>query len=251
MIRTPVPGGALKRMLGATVLALASAGAAQAAVITFEGNSGPAFNQDTIMESGYAVTFVAPDIAPGVPVPPGAVQVGRFINGASPASCGANICPSNNATTYFDLFGNGYVDLMPGTGTGTFSFRGLDASFIGTPGTTYPPTAGAIQVIGFYADGSTASAQFNLAGPTDGTTTFGRFKASAEFAQLQFSEVAIVGFLCNAKGQCTALDNNAGQFALDNITLSDLPAGNVPEPATASLLALGLLGLARRARRRA
>jgi hypothetical protein len=249
MIRTTVPGGALKRVLGATVLALASAGAAQAAVITFEGNRGPAFNQDTIYESGYAITFVAPDSATGVPVPPGTVQIGRFIDGANPASCGPNICPSNNATTYFDLFGTGYVDLLSGTGTGTFSFRGLDASFIGTPGTTYPPTAGAIQVIGFYADGSSDSAQFNLAGPTDGTATFGRFKASTEFAQLQFSEIAIVGFLCNAKGDCTALDGNAGQFALDNITLSDLPAGNVPEPATASLLALGLLGLGRMRRR--
>jgi hypothetical protein len=251
MIRTPVPGGALKRMLGATVLALASAGAAQAAVITFEGHSGPAFNQDSIMESGYAVTFVAPDVAPGVPVPPHTVQVGRFINGANPASCGANICPSNNATTYFDLFGTGYVDLTPGAGTGTFSFRGLDASFIGTPGTTYPPTPAAIQVIGFFADGSSQSAQFNLARPIDGTTTFGRFNASAEFAKLQFSEVAIVGFVCNAQGRCTGLNNNSGQFALDNITLSDRPAGNVPEPATASLLALGLLGLGRRARRRA
>jgi hypothetical protein len=251
MIRTTVPGGALKRVLGATLLALASAGAAQAAVITFEGNSGPAFNQDTIQQAGYAVSFVAPDRAPGVSLPPHTVRVGRFIDGANPASCGANICPGNNATTYFDLFGNGYVDILPDTGTGTFSFRGLDAGFIGTPGGAYPPTPAAIQVIGFFADGSSESAQFDLMGPTGGTTSFGRFKASQDFAQRQFAEIAIVGFVCNAQSQCHGLDNNAGQFALDNITLFDLPAGNVPEPATASLLALGLLGLGRYARRRA
>jgi hypothetical protein len=247
MIRTTVRGAVLKRMLGATVLALASAGAAQAAVITFDGNRGPVFNQDSIQQAGYAISFLDP--APGAPA--GTVQIGRFIDGANPASCGTNICPTNNTTTYFDLFGTGYVDIMPNTGNATFSFRGLDASFIGTPGTAYPPTPAALQVIGFFADGSSETAQFNLAGPSNGTTTFERFKPSEAFAQLQFSEIAIVGFVCNAQGQCTGLDNNAGQFALDNITLSDLPAGNVPEPATASLLALGLLGLGRRARRRA
>jgi hypothetical protein len=241
MIGTSVRGAALKQALGAAVLALASAGAAQAAVITFEGNSGPALNGKTIVEAGYAVNFSAPDNA----TPPGTVQVGRFINGADPASCGANICPSGNTSIYFDLFGTGYVDITPASGSGTFSFRGLDASFIGKPGTTYPPTPAAIEVFGFVNGAFAGSVQFNLPGPSNGATSFTRYKASPDFAEMQFTEIAIAGFVCDAQGNCTGLDNNPGQFALDNITLSD-----VPEPATLSLMALGLLGLGGCVRRR-
>ena len=247
MIRTSVRGGVLKHLFGAALLALASTGAAQAAVITFEGYSGPAFNENTLNEAGYAVQFVAADPATA----PGTVQVGRFIDGADPASCGGFICPTNNPSTYVDLFGTGYVDIVPTSGTGTFSFSGLDASFIGTPGQIYPPTPAAIQVYGFVNGVEGGFVQFNLEAPAgDGTSGFTRYTASPDFAQLQFTEIAIVGFTCDFGGACGGNDNNPGQFALDNITLSDLPPGDVPEPGTASLLALGLLGLGCYARRR-
>jgi hypothetical protein len=245
---TTLPCGALKRLLGAAVLAMASAGAAQAAVITFEGNAGTAFNRDTFQEDGYTVTYFDPAGA----APPGTVPIGRYIDGGTPASCGAgNICPTNNPSTYLDLFNSGYVDIVPTVSGATFRFNALDASFIAMAGVDYPPTPAALQVIGFLPGGGQTAIQFNL--PL--TTAFQTYAASdavggAAFAMMDFTEIAIVGFRCNPDGFCNGLDNGPGQIGLDNIRLSEPLVSDVPEPATAALLTAGLLGLGLRVRRR-
>jgi hypothetical protein len=166
-------------------------------------------------------------------------------------TCAGKVCPTDDASTFFDLFSSGYVDIVPATGSGTFSFTSLDASFIGMAGVDYPLTAGAIQVFGFNPGANPVTEQFNLAGPSNGQTSFQTFTASSDFASQQFAEIAVVGFLCDASGECTGLDNNGGEYALDNIMLSDQPVSNVPEPATAALLAAGLLGFGVRKRKRA
>lgn len=249
MIRTTLRGGVLKRILGATVLALASAGAAQAAVITFEGQSGQALNTRSFVQDGYTVAF----LDPGASAPPNSMLIGRFINGSDPASCGPNICPTNNDTTYFDLLTSGLIDITPNTSGATFSFSGLDASFIAAIGEQYPIVPAALQVIGLRADGTTVDTiQFDI----PDAIAFQHYAATdavggLEFSQQQFIELAIVGFRCDADFQCGGLGDNPAQIGLDNIALSDLPPTNVPEPASAALVALGLLGMGARARRRA
>jgi hypothetical protein len=250
MIMTILRGDALKRMLGASVLALAWAGAAQAAVLTFEGNAGIAYNQDSFQQAGYTVSY----LDPGAAAPAGTVAIGRYIDGSDPASCGVgNICPTNNTSTYFDLFNSGFIDIVPTVSGATFSFNSLDASFIAMQGVDYPPTPAAVQVIGFLADGSTAAIQFNIPQMTAfHTFTLADADGGDAFAAMNFTEIAIVGFRCDAQGACSGLDGGNGQIGLDNISLSDVRQGNdVPEPATASLLAAGLLGLGLQARRRA
>jgi hypothetical protein len=240
MIRTTLRGGVFKSMFGAAVLALASGGAAQAGVITFAGQSGPAYNQDTFQQAGYTVTF----FDPGAEADPHTVQIGRFIDGNSSASCGANVCPTNNTSVYLDLFNSGFIDIY-GNGA-SFTFNGLDASFIGSPGVNYAQTPAAVQVVGFLEDGSQTAIQFNLPKSTAFQSyTLADAVGDPDFGLKRFTEIAIIGYRCNAQGQCSGLDNGAGQVGLDNILLTA-----VPEPGTASLLAFGLLGLGLRARRR-
>ncbi|MFC5550658.1 NF038120 family PEP-CTERM protein [Massilia aerilata] len=253
MNKSTLRGGVLGRVLGAAIFALASASAAQAAVITFEGQTGPAYNGRSFQEDGYTVAF---EVLGGM-TDPGSVLVGRFIDGSVPATCAPSICPTNNPTTYFDLFNSGLIDIIAAPTGSTFRFTSLDASFIATPGVAYPAIPAALQIIGLRADQTTETIQFNI----PDTIAFQTYDAAdadllrstidgATFAMTDFVEIAIIGFRCDENFFCSGLDNGPGEIGVDNIVLSDLPVNPVPEPATLSLLAFGLLGLGARMRRR-
>jgi hypothetical protein len=220
------------------------ADAAQAAVITFDGQSGFVKNGDVIQENGYQIRFFAPD--PNAPA--GSVTIGQFVTPGG--TCGASPCP-NATSTYLDLFSSGFIDIVPASGNGTFSFKSLDASFIGPSDVSYPGFAGAIQVQGYNPGQNAVIDQFNLPAPdADGNVAFQTFGAD-NLAGQQFVEIAIFGETCDVNGNCTGLNNGSGQYALDNIVLSDQPRNDVPEPATAALLMAGFLGFGVRARKRA
>lgn len=245
----------VKRMLGTFMFAMVSASAAQAAVITFEGLDGPAFNQQGFTEAGYNVNF----IDAGAAAPPNTVLIGRFIDGSDPNSCSPSTCPSNNASTYFDLLNTGFIDITPGTPNTTFRFTSLDASLIAMAGTQYPqPFPAALQVFGFRSDtdNDPLIIQFNIPNVL-AFQTFNVLDATdpalaALFAQTDFTEIAIAGLSCDENGRCSGLDGSPGEIGVDNIVLSDLPppTNDVPEPATLALLVFGLAGLGVRMRRR-
>jgi hypothetical protein len=237
-------GSVFKGVLVSALLAMSAAGAAQAAVITFDTQSGTVVNDQAFDANGYQVRFFAPG-----DVTPGTVPIGQYANGST---CGGgSSCPTNDASTFLDLYSNGYVDIVPASDSGTFSFTSLDASFFGATDVSYPNFAGAIQVRGYNQGQLEAIDQFNLPAPDgNGNVSLQTFLAD-NLAGQQFSEIAIFGLTCDTNGDCIGLDGGSGQYALDNIVLSDQPSNNVPEPATAALLGAGMLGFGARRRKRA
>ncbi|QJD98764.1 PEP-CTERM sorting domain-containing protein [Massilia forsythiae] len=245
--------GSLRALVGGALVAGAALAApAQAGVITFEGAFGPTGHGDAVQQAGYEIGFFS-----NVPGSTSDVAVGLFADGSDSANnCLGNTCLAGDISTYYQALNDSYLDIVATNG-GSFSIKGFDAGFLGSAATSenpdglsYPAIPGLLLVQGFMADGSSSYETYQLSGLTSGTNnfSFGRFAPSAAFSSLQFVEVAIFGYACRADGSCQAFQTDRGQFGIDNIVLAD--ASEVPEPSSALLLGLGLIGLAARTRRK-
>jgi len=85
--------------------------------------------------------------------------------------------------------------------------------------------------------------QIGLSGPTAGAFNFASYDLSATtFGNTSFRFVRVLGYACDATGNCNRSANLAN-YALDNLV-------TVPEPGTWALLGLGLAGLGVFSRRR-
>jgi hypothetical protein len=253
MIRTShsVPAaqrGSFHKILGAALIAAAAAAApAQAGVITFDGAQdyvpGMVFGGDVWQEAGYDVGFFA-----NLPGDGYGSLVGQMYDGdQSTCDTSSQICPGNKSGTYFGALNDTYLDMMFSAGVG-FKLKSFDAGFIGTNAAigSYPNPVGLVRVLGITATGASMTQDFWFDNTVQAKNfQLNTFNTSGTFANTVFTEALIYGFACNTSGNCQAFATDRGQFAIDNITTSD-----VPEPATAAIVGLGLLGVAAARRRK-
>lgn len=235
-------GNTLTKILGATLATAALAAPAQAGVIGFETGYGMAIGSgETYSEAGFDLLFEAYDYtAVGS-------AVGAIIDGTDPTACVDMACPVGNEGYYYGAFNDSIVYVTSGTAGQRFNVKSFDASFIGADPNlaSYPIYSGLLRIQGWLANGSWVTQDFLLDRPTQSGFDFGNYLAPSAFASLDFVQIAMFGFTCDASGSCDAFTTNRGQFALDNLELTA-----VPEPASALLFGLGLAGLVAGARRR-
>jgi hypothetical protein len=240
----PVAARGFHKFLGAALVAAAAAAApAHAGVITFDGDYvGAIGGGDVLEEAGYSIGFYA-----NVPGGGFGNLVGQIFDG-NDSSCDTQsmACPANTSGAYYGALNDSYMDIMFTAGAG-FKLKSFDASFIGGSPTlsSYPSVPGLLRVQAFLANGTYLVQDFALPGPTTTGFKLNHFTTTGAFANTTFVEALVFGFSCNTAGSCNAFATDRGQFAIDNITSTD-----VPEPATAAIVGLGLLGLGAARRRR-
>lgn len=230
------------------IAALAGMGAAQSAVITFDGLADSPFalsmpllgNGDEFYQSGF---WMDP-FSNSATAQPGDL-VGAIVDGADIANtCFSVACPTNNSTKFYTALNDGAFALGALNNQG-FKLNSFQASFVGAGGEVFPSTTLLLRIQGAKVGGGSLTAQFNLPGQTGGQFSFQNYATSGAFATQLFTNVIFYGLACNAQGSCSAFSSDKGQFALDNINVSA-----VPEPSEWMLMGLGLGALAVLARRR-
>ena len=132
---------------------------------------------------------------------------------------------ASNGTTYLSYeAGRGRPFTISRVGGGTFSLRGLDGAEAVTTSPVDRPSAEAIEVLGYRADGTTVSMQMQLDGVHDG----GAHGSGNDFQSFSlpesFSNLTAVYF------QGIRADGRDGGIAVDNLNIDtgEVPSDSVP-----------------------
>lgn len=146
--------------------------------------------------------------------------------------------PLGNDTNFYGGFNDGYLVMTYAT---EFSLTSLDYGFISNGGYAPGSDPGGLLIYGFdYYDNYVGGVGWTW-GPANDTGQFSFNTLGApELGILSTSSLHTVLFVpctVDSSGGCSSPYDGTAQFALDNIQ------AEVPEPATAALMALGLLGL--------
>jgi len=226
-------GKAIKQLLCAAALVMGSV--AQAGVLNFEGqvDSPFVFAGDHIKIGSYWIESYGGSQTSDL--------VGAFVDGSDPASCFGVSCPVNNSSQYYTGLDDGYFYFGKNDDS-LFQLGSLRASFIGNGQASFPAVAGLLVLQGFDANGSAlgAARQLGLSGPVGGQFQFGTFDLSS--IKERFAFVRVLGYACDATGNCNR-SSNLANFAIDDIV-------TVPEPGSLALFGLGLAGFGLASRRR-
>nr|WP_316641414.1 NF038120 family PEP-CTERM protein [uncultured Roseateles sp.] len=228
------------------IAALAGMGAAQSAVLTFDGTIDTTFapfapllgHLDEIQTQGFWVDMYNTKAGAAA-----GDLVGALVNGAdNAATCAGLICPSNNTSNYLAALNDGLPDIGRLDGK-TFQVTKFDASFIAASGDVVLPTSLLLRVEGYSATALVFQQDFYLPGPSAGAYSFATYALSAANAATPIVDIAFRGYACTTATTCSRSLDKA-QFALDNITTA------VPEASTWMMMGLGLAAFGAFARRR-